>query len=107
MEIVRKKKSRLKYNDGCILSVIVAYPVNIFQLLVKCRRTISLCKFIGDCGISTKLLWNADGNIPSVNSSVIETFAPSYYEMPTETLHRYISSVIIFKYIFKKIIYNK
>ena len=103
MEIVRKKKSRLKYNDECIPSVIVAYPVNLFQLPVKCRRTISLCKFIGDCGISTKLLWNADGNIPSV----IGTFAPSYYEMPTETLHRYISSVIIFKYIFKKIIYNK
>jgi hypothetical protein len=48
-EIAREKKnSRLKYTDGCIPSVIVAYPVNIFQLPVKCRRTISLCEFVGE-----------------------------------------------------------
>jgi len=44
----QKKYFRLKYIDGCIPSVIVAYPVNIFQLLVKCQRTISLCKFVGE-----------------------------------------------------------
>jgi hypothetical protein len=87
MKIAHQKKiSRLKYIDGLIPSVIVAYPVNIFHLPVKCRRTIALgnfvgeCvkyrhnifvyKFVGDCGICTKLLWNADGNTPSVNSSV-------------------------------------
>ena len=68
----KKKISRLKYIDGLIPSVIVAYPVNIFQLSVKCRRTIALgnfigecvkyqqnisvCKFVDDCGICTKLL---------------------------------------------------
>jgi hypothetical protein len=41
--------------------VIVAYPVNIFQLLVKCQRTISLCKFVGEW-------WNADRIYPSGNS---------------------------------------
>ena len=55
-EIVRKKKnSSWKYTDGFIPSVIVAYPVNIFQHPVKCRRTVSLCKFVGECGISTTL----------------------------------------------------
>jgi hypothetical protein len=73
MKIAHQKKiSRLKYIDGLIPSVIVAYPVNIFHLPVKCRRTIALgnfvgeCvkyrhnisvyKFVGDCGICTKLL---------------------------------------------------
>jgi hypothetical protein len=72
-KIVRQKKnSRLKYTDGLIPSVIVAYPVNILQLPIKCQWTISLskvigecvkyrhnlsvCKCIGDCGICTKLL---------------------------------------------------
>jgi hypothetical protein len=45
-----KKNSRWKYTDGCIPSVIMAYPVNSFQLLVKYRRTL----FVGDCGISSK-----------------------------------------------------
>jgi hypothetical protein len=82
-EIARQKKySCLKYTNGFIPSVIVAYPVNIFQLPVKCRRTVSLCKFVGKCGISTTL-WNADIIYLSVNSSVIVAFAPSYCEMPT------------------------
>jgi len=51
----KKNNSRWKYTDGFIPSVIVAYPVNIFQLSVKWRRTVSLCKFIGECGISTTL----------------------------------------------------
>jgi hypothetical protein len=72
-EIARQKNiSRLKYTNRLSPSMIVAYPVNIFQLPVKCRRTIVLgnvvgecvkyrqnifvCKFVGDCGICTKLL---------------------------------------------------
>ena len=59
-----KKNSRLKYTDRYIPSVIVAYPVNIFQLPVKCRRTIYLFKFVSEW-------WNADRIYPSGNPSVI------------------------------------
>jgi len=34
--------------------MIVAYPVNIFQLPVKCQRTPSVYEDVGDCGISSK-----------------------------------------------------
>jgi hypothetical protein len=61
-----KNISCLKYTDEFISSVIVAYPVNNFQLPVKCQRMVSLCKFVGECGISTTL-WNADGYISSAN----------------------------------------
>jgi len=50
-ENVRKKKSHWKYTDKYIPSVIVAVPVNIFQLSVKCRRTVSVGEGVGDCGI--------------------------------------------------------
>jgi hypothetical protein len=55
MENARQKikNSRWKYTDGFIPSVIVAYPVNIFQLSVKCRRTRFVCKVVSECGIST------------------------------------------------------
>jgi len=54
----------LKYTDGCILSMIVAYPVNIFQLLVKCRRTLSVSEYVGDCGISSKY-FSSLGKMPT------------------------------------------
>jgi hypothetical protein len=50
-----KKNSHWKYTDDLIPLVIVAYPVNIFQLSVKCRRTLSVCNVVNECGISTTL----------------------------------------------------
>jgi hypothetical protein len=35
-------------------SVFVAFPVNILQLFVKCRRTVSVGMDISDSGISSK-----------------------------------------------------
>jgi hypothetical protein len=40
----QKKNSPWKYTNENILSVIVAYKVNIFQLLVKNRRNESICE---------------------------------------------------------------
>ena len=36
------------------MSVIVAFVVNILQISVKYRRTVSICRDVGDCGISSK-----------------------------------------------------
>jgi hypothetical protein len=49
-----KNKFPLEYTDGFISSVIVAYPVNMLQLSVKCRRKESVGETIGYCGISSK-----------------------------------------------------
>jgi hypothetical protein len=54
---------------------------------VKYRHNLSVCKCIGDCGICTKLLWKADGNTLSVNSSIRLAF-PALCQMPTDSVHR-------------------
>jgi hypothetical protein len=56
MRAKKKKHSRWKYIDGYILSVIVAYSVNISQLSVKCRRTLFVYEGVNDCGIFSKYL---------------------------------------------------
>ena len=59
-EIARKKK----------------FPLEIYRRIysigecVKYRQTISIGQVVGDCEICTKLLWNADGLISYVNSSL-------------------------------------
>ena len=50
----------IKYTDRYILSVIVAYPVNIFQLSVKWRQTLSVYEDVGDYGIMSKYFSTLD-----------------------------------------------
>jgi hypothetical protein len=57
---ISQKNSRWKYTYRYILSIIVAYPVNIFQLLVKYRRTLSVYEGVGDCGIFSKYFSTLD-----------------------------------------------
>jgi hypothetical protein len=52
-----------------------------FGECVKYRQTISVGQVVGDCEIRTKLLSNADGLIPFVNSSL-------RCQMPTDTVRR-------------------
>jgi hypothetical protein len=53
-ENTHKKKSCWKYTDGNIPSVIVAYEVNIFQLSVNCRMTVSVGINIGEYDMCSK-----------------------------------------------------
>ena len=61
IEIARKKK----------------FPLEIYRQIysvgecMQYRQTIFVGKLVSDCEICAKLLWNADGFIPLVNSSVI------------------------------------
>jgi len=57
---ISHKNSRWKYTYRYILSIIVAYPVNIFQLLVKYQRTLSVYEGVGDCGIFSKYFSTLD-----------------------------------------------
>jgi hypothetical protein len=57
---ISQKNPRWKYTYRYILSIIVAYPVNIFQLLVKYRRTLSVCEGVCDCGIFSKYFSTLD-----------------------------------------------
>jgi len=50
--------------------VIVAYPVNIYQLSVKCRWTVSVCEGVNDYGIFSK-------------------YFLTFGEMPTEKVRRW------------------
>jgi len=47
----QKINSRWKYTGRNILSVMVAYEVNIFILSVKYWQTVSVCRDVGVCGI--------------------------------------------------------
>jgi hypothetical protein len=47
-----EKCAQKKIPIGNILSVMVAYAVNIFQLSVKYQRNVFICEDVGDCGIS-------------------------------------------------------
>jgi hypothetical protein len=60
----KNNNSSWKYTDEYILSVIVTYIVNIFQLSVKYQRTLSVCEGVGDCGISNKYFSNL-GKMPT------------------------------------------
>jgi hypothetical protein len=54
MVLKMKNTRQKKIPPGNIFSVIVAYEVNIFQLLVKYRRNESICEDVGDYGICSK-----------------------------------------------------
>jgi hypothetical protein len=94
MEIARQNKFLLEIYRQNVSVGDSGISSKYFQLPVKCQRTVSLCKFIGECGVSTTL-WNADGLYPSVNSLVIVAFAQSYYEMPTDCYPSVNSSVMV------------
>jgi len=49
-----------KIPAGNIMSVIVAYAVNIFQLSVKCRWTVSVSISVDDYGIFSKFFATLD-----------------------------------------------
>jgi hypothetical protein len=51
---------------------------------VNYRQNISVSQGDGDCEICTKLLWNADGLMPSVNSSLKWLTFPALCQMPTD-----------------------
>jgi len=77
-EIARQKNnSLLKYTNGFIPLVSVNY-----------RQNISVSQGIGDCEICTKLLWNADKLISSVNSSLKWLTFPAFCQIPTDTVRR-------------------
>jgi len=56
----QKINSRWKYTGRNILSVMVAYEVNIFILSVKYWQTVSVCRDVGVCGISNKYFSTLD-----------------------------------------------
>jgi len=63
--VLKMKNVHLKkFPPENILSVIVAYEVNIFQLSVKYRRNESVCEDVGDYGICSKY-FSTLGKIPT------------------------------------------
>jgi len=59
-----EKYAQKKIPAGNIPLVIVAYEVNIFQLSVKCQRTVFVCIGVGNYGVCSKY-FSTLGKIPT------------------------------------------
>jgi len=69
-----KKYFNWKYMDGFILSLTIAYPINIFELPVKCWRIVSIYKFIDEYAVNFSIfLKKCWWTVSAVNLSVIVT----------------------------------
>ena len=86
-------------SDENIPSMIVAYAVNIFQFLVNCRWTVSVCISISDYGIFNKVfvsLVNVDRLFLSIKISIIVVFSVNIFRLHY-SIDCGISNLVLFK----------